>query len=473
MTPLAQVQATVGTHAPVQVVAPGRAPASAQAPAPIEPLRSWPDGRYADELVVVTAGRPGEPGVGAPAGPASGAGSSPASGAGSSPAGGAGSPAAGNLVVWRRPDGRIAVRHRPRAGYPDDELASPLAAALAPLTDDHEVFKRAFTGIVLTSQPRAEQAWDQFYRNSLARIRCREAPGYTVIYRHAASLLAGPRVADLGCGFGLFALYLASRGISVTACDIEPGAAGLLRRAARAAASQGAGSLDVLACDARAVPIPAGSVDGVVLLHVLEHVDGAAAACLLREAVRLARIRVVVAVPYEEQPNPLFGHVRSINRQQLSELGAATGWRYQVHEQHGGWLVLDRPFTPLRRPPPGAAELTTRTRQPAQKAPSWLATYTASLRRPTSSLRMMLATWNLAVVSAMNKVRPISRLDKPRASSPRTSTSRAVSALESRSVTAVRPRTIADELRGSKAFSPWCTARIARSSSEVSTSFTT
>ena len=265
----------------------------AQALAPIEPLRSWPDGRYADELVVVTAGE-------------------------------AGSPAAGNLVVWRRPDGRIAVRHRPRAGYPDDELASPLAAALAPLTDDHEVFKRAFTGIVLTSQPRAEQAWDQFYRNSLARIRCREAPGYSVIYRHAASLLAGPRVADLGCGFGLFALYLASRGIAVTACDIEPGAAGLLRRAARAAASQGAGSLDVLACDARAVPIPAGSVDGVVLLHVLEHVDGAAAACLLREAIRLARTRVVVAVPYEEQPNPLFGHVRSINGQQLSELGAAT-----------------------------------------------------------------------------------------------------------------------------------------------------
>ena len=299
------------------------APARAQALAPIEPLRSWPRGRYADELVVVTADH-----------------------------GGLAVGTAGDLVVWRRGDGRIAVRHRPRAGYPDDEIASPLAAALAPLTDDHEVFKRAFTGIVLTSQPRAERAWDQFYRNSLARIRCHQDPGYTAIYRHAASLLAGPRVADLGCGFGLFALQLASRGVAVTACDIDPGAAGLLRRAARATAgaagSLGAGSLDVLACDARAVPIPAGAVDDVVLLHVLEHTDEAAAACLLREAVRLARTRVVVAVPYEEPPNPLFGHVRSINRQQLSELGAATGWRYQVHERHGGWLVLDRPPTPLR-----------------------------------------------------------------------------------------------------------------------------
>ncbi len=297
--------------------------------APIEPLRSCADGRYADELVVVTADRPGESGVGAPAGPD------------------------GDLVVGRRADGRIAVRHRLRAGYPDDEIALPLAAALAPLTDDHEVFKRAFTGIVLTSQSRAEQAWDLFYRNSLARIRGHQDPGYTVIYRHAASLLAGPRVADLGCGFGLFALYLASRGLAVTACDIEPGAAGLLRRAAGGAASRGAGLLDVLACDARAVPIPAGSVDSVVLLHVLEHVDEAAAAGLLREAVRLARTRVVVAVPYEEQPNPLFGHVRTMTRQQLSELGAATGWRYQVHEQHGGWLVLDRPSasnSPLRPP---------------------------------------------------------------------------------------------------------------------------
>jgi SAM-dependent methyltransferase len=313
--------------------------------APIEPLRSWPDGRYQDELVVVTADR-----ADGLAGDASGR-----------PAGGLAFGAPGGLAVSQRTDGRIAVRHWPRPCYLDDELAAPLAAALAPLTDDHEVFKRAFTGIVLTSQPNAEQAWDLFYRNSLAGIR-RGAPGYAAIYRHAADLLTGPQVADLGCGFGLLALHLAGRGTAMTACDIEPGMAELLHRAV----SRGAGSVDVLSCDARAVPLPDGSVDGVALLHVLEHVDEPAAAGLLREAVRLARSRVVAAVPYEQHPTRLFGHARSITAGQLNEIGAATGWRYRVYEHHGGWLVLDRPSGAL--PPSRADDGKGRTASPH---PQW------------------------------------------------------------------------------------------------------
>jgi len=344
MTPLAQVQALVPTAAPLT----GGPSARSGALRPIQPLRSWPSGIYHDELVVVTACQSGT--------------------LAGSPAGRQADDPPGDLAVWRQADGRIAVRHRLRSCYPNDELASPLATALAPLTDDHEVFKRAFTGIVLTSRGRAEQAWDLFYRNSLDLIRQPGDPGYTAIYRHAAGLLAGAgagaSVADLGCGFGLFALYLADRGTAVTACDNEPGAAGLLRRAAGQLARRSndpaaekserpwrPGRLEVLGCDARAVPRPGGSVDGVAMLHVLEHVDELTAAQLLREAMRLARHRVVVAVPYEPQPNSLFGHVRSIGAGQLDELGAATGWRYQVYEHHGGWLVLDRPFTSL---PPSA-----------------------------------------------------------------------------------------------------------------------
>ncbi len=81
----------------------------------------------------------------------------------------------------------------------------------------------------------------------------------------------------------------------------------------------------------------------MTLLHVLEHVEEAAAEALISEATRIARHRVVVAVPYEAQPTRLFGHLRTINAAQLRKLGAGTGWGYQVHEHHGGWLVLDRP----------------------------------------------------------------------------------------------------------------------------------
>ena len=284
----------------------------------IDVLRSCPDGRYADDRVVVTA-QPGRA-----------------------------------LTAGRGPDGRIQVRHGWRAGELDDEIATPLTAALGPLTDDHEVFGRAFTGVVLTSAPDAVPAWDAFYRASLARYhRPPGQRGYSEVYRHALGLLParpGARVADLGCGFGFLALHLAARGAAVTACDAVPGATGLLGRMAGRLDL----SLDVACGDAGSGLLASVSADAVVLLHVLEHVDEAAAAALVTEAVRIARRRVVVAVPYETTPARLFGHVRTIDQRQLDKLGAGSGWDHQVHEHHGGWLVLDRPAPLARLPARGA-----------------------------------------------------------------------------------------------------------------------
>lgn len=56
------------------------------------------------------------------------------------------------------------------------------------------------------------------------------------------------------------------------------------------------------------------------MLHVLEHVDAGTAGALVGEAVRIARRRVVVAVPYEAEPTALYGHLH-----------------------RGGWLVLSHP----------------------------------------------------------------------------------------------------------------------------------
>jgi SAM-dependent methyltransferase len=268
--------------------------------APIRALRSCPAGRYEDHLVVVEPGP--DPGI----------------------------------TAWPRSDGRLGVRYL----LPDldDEAAGPLALALAPHTSEHEVFARAFTGMVLTARPRAMAAWEAFYRNSLARISHPSDPGYAAVYRHALDLLPGTSVADVGCGFGFLALHLAARGTAVTACDRTPGTASLLgRMAGRIGVRPG-----VLAADGRALPLGARSVDAVVLLHVLEHVDERAAGRLLAEAIRVARHRVVVAVPHEASPTRLFGHVRTISPAQLAALGAGSGLRWRQYEQYGGWLVLDR-----------------------------------------------------------------------------------------------------------------------------------
>ncbi len=79
----------------------------------------------------------------------------------------------------------------------------------------------------------------------------------------------------------------------------------------------------------------------------------AAAAALISAGTRIARHRVVVAVPYETTAAALFGHVRTIGAHQLDRLGAGSGWDYQVHEYRGGWLVLDRPLY-QDGPPSGA-----------------------------------------------------------------------------------------------------------------------
>ncbi len=57
--------------------------------------------------------------------------------------------------------------------------------------------------------------------------------------------------------------------------------------------------------------------------------------------LRVARRRAVVAVPFEDEPTPAWGHVRTFDLDDLHALGAATGLPYTVDEHHGGWLVID------------------------------------------------------------------------------------------------------------------------------------
>lgn len=241
------------------------------------------------------------------------------------------------MRVWRDDDGRLVVDHDLRPAQLDDEIGPPLAAALAQQTDDHEVFARAFTGVVLTSRPRAEQAWELFYRNSLARIRHPRHLGYAAVYRHALDLLPRSTVLDLGASFGFLSLHLAATGRRVSAWEPDPGTAELLRRTSARLRLP----VEVLASDRSLRTVSTASVEGVALLHVLEHLDDAAGVDLFDEAVRIARRRVVVAVPYEPTATALFGHVRTFVRADLLALGLRSGRPFEVHDDHGGWLVID------------------------------------------------------------------------------------------------------------------------------------
>ena len=238
------------------------------------------------------------------------------------------------------PDGRL--RHRIGPGEISNDLADWIAEdLLAPGLLDPSAFERTFVSVVLSTDPDPAAAWTAFYRNTLAELAAGGAPGGTnagmaPVHDRAVELAVGS-VVELGCCFGFLSLALAAAGHDVTAVDLSAGTVALL---ASVAPALGLG-LDAVAGDATAVPLARDCADTVYAVHLLEHLPPGVDTLVLAEMLRLARRRVVVAVPYEDEPNPDWGHVRTFDAAALDALGAATGHPYRVDDHHGGWLVVD------------------------------------------------------------------------------------------------------------------------------------
>ena len=120
---------------------------------------------------------------------------------------------------------------------------------------------------------------------------------------------AGRAVLDLGCGLGGYSRALAERGFELRALDVVPD---YVERAR---------SIGVNAelYDGQTIPMDDGSVDTVILLEVLEHLDDPAP--LLREARRVARTGVLVTTPnctqnFGEVPVE-FSHMLDVDHRQF------------------------------------------------------------------------------------------------------------------------------------------------------------
>ncbi|GAA4387271.1 mycofactocin oligosaccharide methyltransferase MftM [Tsukamurella soli] len=239
----------------------------------------------------------------------------------------------GTLHAHHMVDG-VRVWHSLRPSDLSDDLAGRVMTELAPRTADE--FEAIVVGLVRSTIDDPLHAWATYYRNSLARLVDGTA-AFAPVHARAQQLCVGGSVLELGSCFGFFALRAARAGFAVTATDICPGTVGLLTRVA---AELGV-PLDAQVHDAARVTLPGEHSDTVVALHLLEHLDEPTGARVLTEAVRLARKRVVVAVPFEDQATACHRHIRTFDLAALDALGTRTGLPYSVFEHHGGWLVLD------------------------------------------------------------------------------------------------------------------------------------
>ena len=247
--------------------------------------------------------------------------------------------------------GRALVSHRVPASAVDDDLAGLLAEELfgPGRLRRPDLFERVFTGVVRTSADDALDSWELFYRNTLARLddpgtrppgsgAHGSIDGYAPVHDHVLGLLGSGSVLELGCCFGFLSLRVARTGRATTASDVSSGTVGLLAAMAPRLGVQ----LATVTADAARFPGPDRQADTVLAIHLLEHLDPVHGGHVVTEALRLAGRRVVVAVPLEEEADETYGHVRTVTLDDLRRWGRTTGLPFDVHEHHGGWLVLDK-----------------------------------------------------------------------------------------------------------------------------------
>ncbi len=252
-------------------------------------------------------------------------------------------------------DGSATLVYDLPLGRIDNGLAQLVADELGVAAPDQ--LADVITAIVLSTDDDPAAAWSGFYARTLARlyakgeetvlIRGDQVDVFASIYHHAAQLVRGHSVLDVGSCLGFWPLMLAARGYRVTTVDTDPRAMALLATIARRRAT----GVQTLVGDATRLPCRTGAFATATSIHLLEHLDVADAIRAVDELVRVCGYRAIVAVPFEKAPTAAFGHLRCFDLATLRDLGAAYRGRHGVNrvtvtEYHGGWLVLDKDHPP-------------------------------------------------------------------------------------------------------------------------------
>ena len=219
------------------------------------------------------------------------------------------------------------------------------------------------------SSPRHQPTiWHRFCVNSLTKLRDQlEDPlpfspsqvsyitPFAAIYRRVFELFVGQSLLDVGCSFGFLPVLMAEHAPEATiiGCDLNPDALGFAADlAATAGVHQVLFSLqDVLDPTIRCL----GSFDTVTALHLLEHLQERDMPVTLTHLLQMTSKRLIIAVPYEERVQALYGHAQLFTTEKLHSWGRwcldtleGTG-RYWCEEVMGGILIVERTAEQVER----------------------------------------------------------------------------------------------------------------------------
>ncbi|HEY7202495.1 MAG TPA: class I SAM-dependent methyltransferase [Candidatus Dormibacteraeota bacterium] len=285
---------------------------------------------------------------------------------------------AAHFTACGGPAGRVLLLHPFGEATVDEDLAPLIAEELGPLgvvTSARE-YGEALFAVVASTCPAATPCptcgrvhvdlpaiWRHYCLNTLRRLRplvdrppaapASHVERFATVYRAVIDRCAGAGVLDVGSSLGFLPVLLAERrpDLEVAGCDNRVDA---VRCAADLSAVAVGGRA---AFSVRDVLDPgfagAGRHDTVTAVHVLEHFTDAELPVALASLLGVTARRLIVAVPYEDEVQPLYGHEQRFTPERLRALGARCvesvgGGRFTCAEACGGLLVVDRENPPPR-----------------------------------------------------------------------------------------------------------------------------
>ncbi len=231
------------------------------------------------------------------------------------------------------------------------------------ITPTVRTFGATLFGIIASTFPSPRHQptiWNYFCLNTLTRLRRQitqslltvdQSPYITPfanIYRRIAELISGQSLLDVGSSFGFFPILMAESmpDSRIIGCDYNPDAVTLATNLAQASGTQQTTFImqNMLAADFSDI----GYFDTVTAIHLLEHLSEEHIPFALSNLLRVTQQRLIIAVPYEEQPEAVYGHLQIFTPEKLEHWGQWCREQlqgkgcYSCEEMMGGLLVIER-----------------------------------------------------------------------------------------------------------------------------------